>query len=157
VTAAGDLNEEAPVVSAREIDIEAAPEVVWGVLTDFGRWPRWNPDVKSMFAPVDVAGGSEFRWRAGPSTITSKIRRVEPPRLIAWTGATLGINAIHYWWLEPRNGTTFVRTAESYDGLVARLFRRPLQRALDDALANGLRYLKAEVEGRRRPVPGRSS
>jgi chromosome condensin MukBEF complex kleisin-like MukF subunit len=74
------------------------------------------------------------------------IRRVEAPHLIEWTGTTLGIDAIHFWWLEPRDGTTFVRTAESYDGPDARLFRQPLRRALDDALANGLRYLKAEAE-----------
>jgi hypothetical protein len=146
--AAAGINEEAPVVSAHEIDIEVPPDVVWGALTDFGRWPDWNPDVKSMSGPAVVEEGSGFRWRAGPSTITSTIFRVEPPRLIAWTGATLGIQAIHYWWLEPRDGTTFVRTAESYEGLVARLFHKPLQRALDDALANGLRYLKVEAERR---------
>ena len=32
-------------------------------------------------------------------------------------------------------------------GAVARLFRRPLQKTLDRALADGLRYLKVEVEG----------
>jgi hypothetical protein len=130
----------------RELDIHAASNVVWEVLTDFPRWPQWNPDVKSMSGPAAVSAGSEFRWRAGPATITSTILRVEPPRLIGWKGKTLGIDAIHFWWLEPRDGGTFVRTAESYDGLVGRLFRRRLQRALDDALANGLRYLKAEAE-----------
>src|SRR5262245_5929874 len=99
-----------------------------------------------MAGPTAVAEGSEFRWRAGPATITSTLRRVEPPGLIAWTGKTLGISAIHFWWLEPRNGSTFVRTAESYDGVVARLFRRRLQRVLDEALASGLRHLKAEAE-----------
>jgi hypothetical protein len=146
VDATSGIHQEAPVVGAAEIDIEAAPEVVWQALTDFARWPDWNSDVKSISAPAAVAVGSEFRWRAGPGTITSTIRRVEQPGLIAWTGKTLGISAIHYWWLEPRDGTTFVRTAESYDGLVARLFRRRLQRALDEALANGLRSLKAEAE-----------
>jgi hypothetical protein len=142
----GGIHEQAPVVGASELDIHAAPDVVWNVLTDFERWPDWNPDIKSMSAPAAVAAGSEFRWKAGPATITSTIRRVEPPGLIAWTGKTPGIDAIHFWWLEPRDGRTFVRTAESYDGVMARLFRRRLQRALDDALANGLRYLKAEAE-----------
>ena len=140
------IHDEAPVVSAHELDIHAAPDVVWEILTDFQGWPEWNPDVKSMSAPGAVAAGSEFRWRAGPGTITSTILRVEPPRLIGWTGKTLAIDAIHFWWLEPRDAGTFIRTAESYDGLVARLFRRWLQHALDGALANGLRYLKAEAE-----------
>jgi hypothetical protein len=101
------------------------------VLTDFEAWPSWNPDVKARSMTGAVAEGSEFRWKAGPGTITSVIRRVEPLRLIGWTGRTLGIRAIHFWWLEPRDGTTFVRTAESYDGLVARLVRRQLQKVLD--------------------------
>ena len=89
-----------------------------------------------------------FRWKAGPGTITSTIQRAEPPRLIAWTGRTLGISAIHFYRLEPRDGRTFVRTEESYDGLVARLLRGSLQKTLDTALAEGLGYLKNEAERR---------
>jgi uncharacterized protein YndB with AHSA1/START domain len=140
------INERAPVVGASEIDISATPEAVWEVLTAFERWPSWNPDVKSMTVREPVAPGSVFRWKAGPGTIESTIQRVERPRLIAWTGETLGIKAIHFWHLEPRGSSTFVRTEESYVGLVARLFRRPIQKTLDRALADGLRYLKAEVE-----------
>jgi hypothetical protein len=45
-----------------------------------------------------------------------------------------------------RDGKTFVRTEESYEGLVARLLRGSLQKTFDRALADGLRYLKAEAE-----------
>ena len=131
------INERAHVVEASEIEIAAPPEIVWDVLTAFDRWPSWNPDVKSMSVQGGLAEGSVFRWKAGPGTITSTIGRVEPPRLIAWRGKTLGIKAIHFWWLEPRDGKTFVRTTESYEGLVARLFRAPLQKTLDRALADG--------------------
>jgi Polyketide cyclase / dehydrase and lipid transport len=82
----------------------------------FERWPSWNRDVKSMTMQGPVAPGSVFRWKAGPGTIESTIQRVEQPRLIAWTGKTLGIKAIHFWHLEPRDGKTFVRTEESYEG-----------------------------------------
>jgi uncharacterized protein YndB with AHSA1/START domain len=140
------INERAPVVGTSEIEIAAPAETVWEVLTAFDRWPSWNPDVKSMSMQGGLAEGSVFRWKAGPGTITSTIGRVEPPRLIAWTGTTLGIKAIHYWWLEPRDGKTFVRTKESYEGLVTRLFRRSIQKALDRGLGDGLRYLKAEAE-----------
>jgi hypothetical protein len=138
----------APVVGAAEIDISAEPELVWDVLTAFERWPTWNPDIESISMHGDVAAGSTFRWKAGPGTITSTIQEVEPPRQIAWRGRTLGIRAIHVWWLEPSDGATTVLTEESYEGLVARLLRRPLQKALDRALDNSLRHLKAEVERR---------
>jgi len=141
------------VIGASEIEIAAAPELVWDVLTAIDRWPSWNPQVKSMEMQGAIAEGSQFRWKAGPGTITSTIRRVEAPRLIAWTGKTLSIDAVHVYTLEARDGKTFVRTEESYEGLVARLFRGPLQKTLDSALEEGLRHLKAEAE-RRTSVTG---
>ena len=94
--------------------------------------------------------GAAFRWKAGPGTITSTIQDVEPPRRIAWTGTSFGIKAIHVHTLEPRAGGTLVRTEESYDGLVARLFRRRLQTVLDTTLEGELQHLKAEAERRGR-------
>lgn len=143
------INAQAPVVGRSEIEIAASPEAVWEVLTAFERWPGWNRDVKSMSIDGPVRPGTVFRWKAGPGTIRSTIQQVEPPRLIAWTGKTLGIDAIHVWYLEPRGDATLVRTAESYEGLVARLLRGSLQKTLDRALADGLRALKSEVEGTR--------
>jgi hypothetical protein len=145
-----EINKQAPVIGASEIEIAAAPELVWDVLTAIDRWPSWNPQVKSMDMQGGIAEGSQFRWKAGPGTITSTIRRVEPPRLIAWTGKTFSIDAIHVYRLEARDGRTLVRTEESYEGLVARLFRGPLQKTLDSALEEGLGHLKAEAERRAR-------
>jgi hypothetical protein len=140
------VDARAPVVASAEIEIDAAPAVVWDVLAAVESWPSWNPDVKSVAVEGPLREGSSFRWKAGPGTIDSTVRRLERPRLIAWTGTTLGIRAVHVWHLEPRDGKTLVRTEESYDGLVARLLRRPLRKTLDTTLANGVRSLKAEAE-----------
>jgi hypothetical protein len=59
----------------------------------------------------------------------------------------MSIKAIHRWNLERSNGKTTVKTAESFDGALSRLFRRPLQKALKKSLE----ALKAEVE---RPPAG---
>jgi hypothetical protein len=142
------INEAAPVTGASEVEIAAPPETVWDVLTAIERWPSWNPDIKSMSMQGDLAEGAVFRWKAGPGTITSTIRRVEPPRLIAWTGKTFGVKAIHFYRLEPRNGETLVRTEESFEGVIARLMRGSLQKTLDRSLTDGLRYLKTEAEKR---------
>jgi hypothetical protein len=118
------------------------------VLTAIDRWPSWNPQVKAASLRGDLQKGSEFRWKAGPGTIVSRLAHVEAPRRIAWTGKTMGIKAIHVHTLEGGDAGTVVRTEESYDGMVARLFSGRLRTILDDALEAGLRHLKTEVERR---------
>jgi uncharacterized protein YndB with AHSA1/START domain len=145
-----EINELAPVVGSCEVEIATSPNDAWEVLTEIGRWPSWNPAVKSVSFGGEVGEGAAFRWKSGPGTITSTIRNVEPPRRIAWTGTTFGIRAIHVHTFEPRAGGTLVRTEESYDGLVARLFRRRLQSVLDATLEDELQHLKAEAERRGR-------
>jgi uncharacterized protein YndB with AHSA1/START domain len=149
-TSLTEIDRHAPVVGRSEIEIRAGPEFVWDVLTGIDRWPTWNPDVKSVSVEGRIEEGSQFRWKAGPGTITSTIQDVESPRRIAWTGTTFGIRAIHVHTLEPRDGGTLVRSEESYDGMVARLLHGRLQKTLDNALQGGLRHLKAEAERRER-------
>jgi uncharacterized protein YndB with AHSA1/START domain len=140
--------DNAPVVAESELEIEARPEAVWDVLTNVEEWPSWNPDVKSVSVQGKLEEGSTFRWKAGPGTIKSTIQQVDPPSRIAWTGTTFGIKAVHVYVLEPRGAKTLVRTTETYDGLVARLFRKQLRKTLDRALVEGLQHLKAELERR---------
>ena len=90
-----EINTDAPAVARGEIEVAAPPEVVWAVLTDIAAWPSWNPDVKSAALDGPLAAGTQFRWKAGPGTITSTLQSVEAPRRIEWTGTTFGIKAVH--------------------------------------------------------------
>ena len=152
------INRAAPVVGKGETEVSASREVVWDVLTGIEEWPSWNPDVRSVSMHRPLSEGSVFRWKAGPGTITSTLEHVDAPRRVAWSGKAFGLKAIHVHGLEARNGMTSVRTEESYDGLVARLFRARLQKTLNGALETGLRHLKAEAERRTaRPAAERRS
>jgi hypothetical protein len=64
----------------------------YGVRGDLGvdQWPSWNPDIKSVELQGPVQPGTVFRWKAGPSSLTSTLQVVDPPREIAWTGTTIG-------------------------------------------------------------------
>ena len=141
-----EIDAQAPVVGACEIQVAADPEAAWAVLTQIERWPSWNPAVKSVSVEGGLEEGSKFRWKAGPGTIKSTIRDLDAPWRISWTGTSLGLKAIHVHTFERHDNGTIVRTEESYDGLVARLFRGRLQRMLDGALKSELRHLKAEAE-----------
>jgi carbon monoxide dehydrogenase subunit G len=145
-----EINAKAPVIGSFEIEVAATPEAAWAVLTEIEDWPRWNPAVESVTFEGPLDEGAEFRWRAGPGTIRSTISDIDAPRRIAWTGTSLGIKAIHVHTLDRRNGGTLVRTEESYDGLLAHLFRGRLHRMLDDALRSELQRLKVETERRER-------
>ncbi len=142
------INESAPVAGAARIETTAGRQVVWEVLTRIDEWPRWNPDVQSAAIEGDLAEGSRFRWNVGSRTIVSTIRQVEPPAAIAWTGKTPGLRAIHVYRLEARGNGTLVSSEESWEGVVARVFRIRMQRTLERAMDVSLRHLKAEAERR---------
>jgi uncharacterized protein YndB with AHSA1/START domain len=146
MSSVSEINEQAPVVGRSEIEIAAAPDVVWDVLTAIERWPSWNPAIKSATLEGAVETGSKFRWKTGPGTIKSIIAEVEKPSRIAWNGTTFGLKATHVHTFEARDGKTLARSEESFDGLVARLFHKRLQQTIDSALEDGLRHLKAEAE-----------
>jgi uncharacterized protein YndB with AHSA1/START domain len=143
-----EVNRNAPVVADSEIEVAAPAETVWEVISEIGRWPSWNPEVKAMDLRGNVAPGTEFRWKAGGVTIRSKLEEVEPPRLIGWTGRAVGLKARHVYHLGRRDDVTFVTTAESFDGLAARLLRKRFQATLEKSLDAGLAHLRAEAERR---------
>jgi hypothetical protein len=140
------IKHKAPVVAAGTIEISAPPERVWEVMTDIENWPRWNPDIRKTSVKGPLEEGTEFTWESGPGTISSTLQAVEPEKLLAWTGKTLGIRAIHIWWLKPVNRGTEVRTEESWEGWPARLFKKSMKRTLEKAIYSGLESLKKESE-----------
>ena len=68
---------------------------MFAVISAIDQWPSWNPDVKSVELHGPVQEGTVFRWKSGPSTLTSTLQVVDPPHEIAWTGTTMGIKAVH--------------------------------------------------------------
>ena len=142
------VNEAAPVIATGEIEVAVAPETAWHVMTDIDHWPTWNPDVKQASLHGGVAEGNLFRWRVRTGKITSTFTHVERAQLLAWTGKGFGVNAVHVWRLEPRDGKTVVRTEESWEGLLARVLRAPFRKALQRSIDSGLIHLKAEAERR---------
>jgi uncharacterized protein YndB with AHSA1/START domain len=143
-----EVDRNAPLVWRAEIDVAAPPEAVWELVAGIERWPSWNPDVKSAALEGGLAPGSTFRWKAGPGTIVSTLRHVDPPQEIAWTGKTMGIAAVHVYRLEPRDGGTHVVSEESWAGLPVRLLPGRMAKTLQTGLEAGLSHLKSAAERR---------
>jgi uncharacterized membrane protein len=143
-----DINETAPAVVHEEVQVAADVRTVWEVLSDVESWPVWNKSVRSVTLHGPLKAGTAFDWKAGPGTIKSRLAEVEAPRKIAWTGVTMGIRAVDVFRFEPSEGGTLVSEAESWEGLLARLFRSRMERILRDGIRDGLQALKAEAERR---------
>ncbi len=72
-----------------EIEIQASAERVWQLLTDFARFPEWNPFLRR--ASGRLAVGARLRVFMQPSgasgiTMKPKVIRLEPSRELRWLG-----------------------------------------------------------------------
>ena len=144
-----EINRNAPATADGELRIDADPETVFDVISGIDRWPSWNPDVKSVRVEGPVQPGTVFRWKAGPSSLTSTLRVVDPPRELAWTGTTMGIKAVHVFRFQASDGATLARSEESWAGLLASLLKGYSRRTLDKGIRSVLEHLKSEAERRR--------
>jgi hypothetical protein len=141
------INESAPVIARREIEVAASCELVWDLLSRMDPWADWNPEVKTSSQPV-LQEGAVFRWKAGPAALTSTLGQVERPRVLGWTGTSMGMTAVHVWRLESDGQHTLARTEESWSGTLARLLPGVMRRVLSRTLDSWLHHLKIEAEAR---------
>jgi uncharacterized protein YndB with AHSA1/START domain len=143
-----EINRSAPATADGELRIDADPETVFAVISAIDQWPSWYPDVKSVRLQGPVQPGTVFRWKSGPSTLTSTLQLVDPPHEIAWTGTTMGIKAVHVFRFQAAGGGTLARSEESWEGLLARVLRGYSRRTLDKGIRSVLGHLKAAAERR---------
>ena len=141
-----EINHSAPATASAETLIHAPLDTAWSIQSNIRDWAQWNPEVAFIDLGGPLMPGTEFRWKAGGVSIKSILREVEPMRRLAWTGQTLGIRAIHVWMFEEQDGDVRVRTEESLDGLLVRLFARSMRKMLASSLKKGLKALKVECE-----------
>ena len=119
-------------VAQAELTIDAPPQRVFDRLADFAAWPSWMP---KSFVPVVRAGaasplreGDRFQVKVGgaPFASTLKLRTLERPREITWTGGLRGVLwAEHRFVLEPDGDRrTRVRSIETWRGALAGVTKR---------------------------------
>ncbi len=72
-----------------EIEINAPPERVWQLLTDFASFPQWNPFIR--WASGEPRKGAQLQVHLQPSgakgmTFRPKVLKAEPKRELRWLG-----------------------------------------------------------------------
>ena len=148
-------DEHRPEVSAflavNELQIPAAPEVVWAWLCRPDLWPRYYGNarlIKHLGGPwPKLELGSRWRWLTFGAFVTSEVVDYEPGRTLAWSAKSLAGTGHHAWALSRREGGTFVHTEETQKGLGMQLIKpalRPLMVRFHQRWLEGLSRVATE-------------
>jgi hypothetical protein len=111
------------------IEIEASPNKVWSILTDFAGMANWNPFIKSISGALTP--GSTLAVHIAPPgksgmQFKPTVLAVNSERELRWLGRLLlpGISdGEHYFLLEPiGSGRTRLTHGEKFSGVLVGLF-----------------------------------
>lgn len=116
-----------------EVVIQASPETVWGILTNFNDYPNWNPFIKTLNGDVTV--GNKITVQIAPPE--SKEMTFKPTVLtfvnakeMSWLGHFLipGIfDGKHTFELiDNGNGTTTFIQRERFKGILVPFYKKQL-------------------------------
>lgn len=116
-----------------EIIINATPERVWSVLTDFKNFPAWNPFIKSIEGEVIV--GKKISVKIQPPamramTFNPTVLTYNENHEFSWIGYVFGkgvFDGKHRFELIPlENNRTLLRHSEVFSGLLVPLLWRKM-------------------------------
>jgi hypothetical protein len=135
-----------------EIEIDAPPERVWAVVTEFAAYPEWNPFIRRIDGELRVGARLEVRIEppgARATTFKPTVRAVESDRELRWLGRLLvpGIfDGEHSLLIEPREGgrSRFVQS-ERFSGVLVGPFKGMLAKT-EGGFEQMNAALKARVE-----------
>jgi hypothetical protein len=114
-----------------EILINAAPQKIWGVFTDFGNYPNWNPFIRSVTG--EVAVGNTVIARLLPPgakgmTFKPTILVCETNKEIRWLGHLLFAGLFDgehtFELIDNGDGTTTFKQSEKFNGILVPLFKK---------------------------------
>lgn len=116
-----------------EILIDTTPNKVWKILTDFEKYPEWNPFIKSFEGNVKT--GNTISVRIEPSngnglTFKAVVIAYEPEKEIRWLGKFFIkglLDGEHQFKLiDNQNGTTTFIHTETFNGILVYLLKKNL-------------------------------
>jgi hypothetical protein len=140
-----------------EVQIEATPDRVWAVLTDFAAYQDWNPFiVKATGQPVPGTR-LELQMRLSgrrPTTLRPEVLEADPARRLRWLGRVLvpGVfDGEHSFTIQPDGpGRVRLTQHEEFRGLLAPVVLRMIAKSTLASFHQMNQALKARVE---QPTP----
>ncbi len=138
------------------IRIEASPAQVWAVLTDFVKYPEWNPFIKSLTG--NVAVGQTITVRLEPpggsgTTFKPTVLVIEKNKELRWLGSLLfkGLfDGEHRFELTDNgDGSTTLVQSEQFGGILVPLFDKMIEVNTRNGFEAMNQKLKERVENAR--------
>lgn len=133
-----------------ETQIDASPQQVWDVLTDFRSYPRWNPFIVSAVGEPRVGARltNKLSDDGGTMTFKPKVLVAKPGQELRWIGR-FGMPGIvdgeHYFLLqEIAGGRTRLVQGETFTGVLVPFAGGTLE--VEDGFERMNAALKARVE-----------
>ncbi|WP_328778263.1 SRPBCC domain-containing protein [Streptomyces canus] len=120
------------------VDIDAKPRIVWEVLTDFARYPDWNPYVREVTGDVRVGGTPALRTQPAkgrPVNFRARVTTVTEGIELRWAGGLPApglFGSDHGFALSPHNGGTRVPQDERFSGLLVPVMSSIIDRTLEN-------------------------
>jgi hypothetical protein len=114
---------------AVSIDIEAAPEKIWALLTNAVDFPRWNSTVTRIGGTIAVGEKLALEVLAAPGrTFKPKVTELEPARRMVWSdGMAPMFRGVRTFALEPQaDGSTRFTMDEVFSGIMLPLIKGSL-------------------------------
>ena len=145
-TALTAINLEAPVVVQCHTVVLASQAAVWRVLTDFGRWPQWLPEVSRAELLDPLGPGARVRVETCGLVTVAKLTTVVPQEYLGWIEGSTGIRAVQAWRLRTVHGAVLVTAEESWEGQMVSDYPGTLTRGLRACVTDWLSRLKRRSE-----------
>ena len=110
-----------------EIQIQAAPEKIWKILTDFAKYPEWNPLITQAIGKVEVGARVDITVPSGSKEMKlhCTVIKAEPRQVLCWkyhVMSPLLFRGEHSFTIEPM-GSNYCRFVdqEVFKGLLVPL------------------------------------
>jgi len=110
------------------IKISSTPEIIWSVLTDFEKYPEWNPFLSSVKGDFKV--GHQVTITAGGMKFKPKVLVFDEKKEIRWIGKLLFSGLFDgehiFRIIDHGDGTCTFKQEEKFSGILVGLFAKQL-------------------------------
>lgn len=132
------------------VDIRSPPQRVWGVLTDFQKYPEWNQFIYKVLGKahqgekleiwIRTPGGKERHY--GPTIV-----KVDNGRELRWLGKGFFLDAEHIFTIEKVDAEiTRLTQREIFKGLLTRFFGEDTDKDIASGFEEMNQALKRRAE-----------